>query len=133
VLGRLDLRNRRPRLQRAIRDLPRRDRQLALDQAVEIGLEFVRRKIRQKAETPEIDAHERNLFSGEPACGGEECAVAAEHQDRVGFDLIEGHAAFPIQADQFDMALDPSQFGVQKRLDVVAGLVGDDEQAHREG
>ena len=58
---------------------------LAGQHAFEYGVEFVQRDARQKAEAAEIDREDREIVAVHGAGGGEQGAVAAEHDQQINF------------------------------------------------
>jgi len=93
-------------------------------------MEFIGRKIGEKAEAAEVNAHHGDLLAGKPAGSGQKRAVAAQDENGVCLNFAERDAAILIHTDDFDALSDPCGLRIEKGLNAGAGDVRNDEEAH---
>ena len=106
------------------------DRQTGLQHPLEPGAELFKREIGEESEPAEVDAHDRDGPALEPPRRGQQCSVAAQHENAIGLKVRPIAAAFLIDADDFHALLKPRQQRFKRRPHLRFIDVGDDEQTH---
>src|SRR5438067_4775415 len=100
---------------------------------IDVIAKLLRREAGEKSQAPEIHAGDWNGPALKSARRREQCAVAAEDDDRIGGDVGEIRFAVGIDADYVSTRprLHPGDQLFDGRLSAGLLDVGDDEQAHR--
>jgi hypothetical protein len=106
------------------------DRQAGLQHSLEPGAELFEREVGEESESAEVDAHDGDGSALEPPRRGEQCSVAAEHENAIGLKIRPIAGAFFIDANNFDALLEPWQQRFQRRPHVRFIDIGNDKQTH---